>query len=1091
MAPPSRTAAIALLVTVLLISSMGLAASVALPSGHAAGSTATRSAGPATPSPSAAPVSSTGGTANVAGSTNLGSAMAAAALAATKSAGLKPNVVFVPRASATPAQVAATAASGVVQPLYTGSPAPMGLAYYGLSAGAGGAVVPAVLNTTSLIGTVDMNATGVVANDLYQSSPDSYGIQLNAVVTNVTLFGHSGYSFWTQNVVEFYPDADVMFLVTNVWNFSGGPLSSNVFYAHGPLGTQVGTEYYYAETAIGGFGYPFNLSLVMNSTLSSGRNSVDFDVQLAFPGSPGFVSIPYDYVVFNSLKSGGTPLTQPSPYTADGRQYNPIGLTDDFELIFGGPGGGSQSTLFAADATLGLTYWNGSAYVSVPSAYNYGGETGETVTGANIAWSSGPGGPTNVSTYGTMSTGPSILTGLWNASGAAGSYPVTLDVTPANAFNLLSPSTGWSANFTVDELALAPELNTHTLYLEPGNYTLLTELSDYAPQSQQLDVTGPMNVTITLTPDRAFGVYTPLWAFSNAEIEALSTAGNGTAAHPYILDNNQYGPIGAEFGLYNDYAFPVYPAVFFVGTNASAEFLDPPSFSTATNDFAYPGSFLPAVNDLQYWFWNVSGVAIVDASNISGWFSAYAYYPVVFDSFSVIFYEGGHNLVANDTFDSEGQGLLMFSGGTFFGPINVGGGNNTVWGNVFATVPAPGAPYPLMGVYQGLGLEIAESNDLVYNNAVLTPTTAWLLPINLYSGDPEFFTDSFNISKQPASVAHYAPGFPNVALKGSILGTAYQGGNYWWDYGNAVNPYNGANNPYGLLPYEERASTLIAEIYGPGYYHASYIYPGGDYVPLTTVGALYAVSVTESGLPTGTPWEVVVVTDNLSFPAYPILDELTTTASSVSVSLPNGSYAVFAVAAGWTVSKLPLGFTPVTISGAGKSLSVVFKLAKGAHKLTFHEKGLPKGTAWSVTLNGTSPLTDLFNATVTSTASTIVFSVAPGSYNYTVVPVAGFTPTPASGSVSVGPHGGVSVRVAFAPVTYAVTFEETGLAGGSSWKVTVGHQTISSTSSSITFQLANGTYTYKVRGPHGTTPTPSTGTLVVVGSVVVEMVTFT
>ena len=58
-----------------------------------------------------------------------------------------------------------------------------------------------------------------------------------------------------------------------------------------------------------------------------------------------------------------------------------------------------------------------------------------------------------------------------------------------------------------------------------------------------------------------------------------------------------------------------------------------------------------------------------------------------------------------------------------------------------------------------------------------------------------------------------------------------QGGNFWWDYG-VPNPYNGAVNPIGQLPYIENATTLIVYVYGPAYYYSSYIYNGGDYAPL-------------------------------------------------------------------------------------------------------------------------------------------------------------------------------------------------------------------------------------------------------------------
>ena len=151
----------------------------------------------------------------------------------------------------------------------------------------------------------------------------------------------------------------------------------------------------------------------------------------------------------------------------------------------------------------------------------------------------------------------------------------------------------------------------------------------------------------------------------------------------------------------------------------------------------------------------------------------------------------------------------------------------------------------------GVAVEIGESNDVVYNNYVNTPTTAWLLPLNLYSGYPDFFAGTeWNITPQPATNVHFASGFPTLPLTGSIIGGTTQGGNFWWDYGLIANPYNGADNPYGVLPYDENAITLVIEIYGPSYYYLSYIYGGGDYAPLVpTLGP--AVTFVEHGLGPG------------------------------------------------------------------------------------------------------------------------------------------------------------------------------------------------------------------------------------------------
>jgi thermopsin len=1073
-------AAVVALVAMATVGWMGLATTALVaPAASPVGLSAS-AASSATPSTTHAPASPAP---SVPTAGNPAASMAASALAATRAAGLPTNVVFVPRPSASPAQLARTADSGVVSPLYTGLPAPLGLADYGLSNGADQSVVGSVVNTTELQGTVDANATGIVGGDLYQSSPDSYGVQLNAVLTNINLFGSADFSFWAQDVVEYYPSSGLMVLVTNVWNFSGGSYAAgNAIFSHGPDGTNAWAAlgYYYAESIVPfPVAYPFNLTLTMVSSLSGGRDNVSFAVELNSTAHPDEnFSAPYDWVVFNSLRAGAPGLTVPSNFTANGLSYNPIGLTDDFELDICGPGGGSQVDLTAADATLGLAYNVGGILVAVPSAYNYGGETGETATGASVTWSNVPGGPGGLTDYGTMSTGPAFLSGLWGTGAPMGSFPVQIVTAPGNAFNFLQYNgtpTFNSPNFTVQELSYAPSVTTHTFDLMPGNWELVTELSEYAPVAQTLSVAGPMTVPIVLASDPALGVYTPLWAFNNSDAAALSSSGSGTPTSPYLIENNQLAAFSSLFGLYNDYTFPVFPGVWFMDTSASVEFYQPPSLSATTNDFQFPGIVLPATNDLQYWFWNVTNVSVVDAANISGWFGDSAWYPTSFDSFNMIFYESSNNLIAGNTFGTESQALLLFGGGTFFGPLNVGGNDNTVWGNTFNEVPSPAScqnpsasvngcevllPYGL-----GLGVEVAE-NDTIYNNYFATPTTAWELPINLYTGYPELFSTLWNITPEPASDVTTLPAFPTLPLSGSIIGTADQGGNFWWDYGSAFNPYNGANNPYGVIPYTEFSTTFIAQLY-PGLYNASWIYPG-DFDPLSSV-ALYAVTLSEHGLALGATWTAFVV-DPTGMIYY---DAFATNAASQVIYLPTGTYYI--------EPQPPAEYTaPAAIAlhvvGHATRVTIPFRLAPGYSILTFREVGLPAGTSWSVTVNGTTPVTDLYNATATSTGNEIQVLVTEGTYDYSVTGTDAFAPSVPTGTLAVTfSH---TVVVHFSLVRYAVTFTESGLPAGAHWALTIegpvhgpgtltSSVTVRSAATTASSSLPDGTYEFTVSAPRG------------------------
>ncbi len=1070
---------------------------------------------------------------------NAAQAMASRALAAVRAAGLSPDVISVPRPSATPAQVAESKALGAARPLYTGDPAPMGLADYGINGNGEGSETYSIVNTTALLGFVDANATGIQGEDLYQNLPDAFSVQLNAVLTNVQLFGVSGYSFWTQNIVTYYPSAETMVLLTNVWNFSAprAAMTANSISAHGPFGTHQYAElgFYYAEEDLTTeITYPFNLTLALDSSVTGGANNVSFSVDLSSSKVPSedFNDTSWDYVIFNSSGDARSSVVlDPSNFTANGVKYNPVNLTDDFELVIVGPGGGSQVDLSTADATLGLAYYVGTGFHSVPSAFNYGDETGETSTGASVAWSNLAGhGPLFETDYGTMSTGPSILTGLWGEGAPSGSDRLSIYVTPANAFNFLE-YTG-IGNFTsgfVEVPEFAPSMETRTFYLMPGVYRLKSELSDYSYAFYTIALEGSTVLNFTLKIDVAAGVYTPLWAFSNEEIAELSTSGNGIPSKPYELPNNQSAPLSSTFGLYNDYGFPVYPGVFLKGTTASTVLDSPPSFETETNTSQYPGEALPSTNDLQYWLWGVDGFALQDGTNISGWFADNGYYPFTFNSFNVVVYASENDLVAGNVFPTEAQALLMYAGVLSTPSDNATtfvGGNNTVWGNEFVeTDPPPSceaAPkcLPLLSYASGLGLELAESDDLVYNNLFDTPTTAWLAPLDIYSGEPAVWSgERWNITAQPASNVHYASGFPTIPLTGSVVDGMTQGGNSWWDYGVTLNWANGADNPTDHIPYDEDAPTLIDPLPGYGtplpgygcdlYYCATYIYSGGDYDPLATIAA--SVMLDEHGLLPNTTYGLQVLCGIThegggggggpsTPPCCGVLHEgggggggakgggcgsgsggglqheagahlaagtggnfaiadVETNASEVHLVLPDGGYL-------WSPSST-VGYTNVSggtlnVSGTHPArIALKYHVAAGFAALSVHERGLPKGTPWKVDVGGTTVATDAFNSTVKGTRSTVRVLLLEGTYDYSVVPVPGYVPKVASGSFTLTKAS--ALHIVFKVAKYSVTFSSSGLPVDDRWSVKVTGPIKGSGTQSKTISTRSTTLTFLLR----------------------------
>ena len=93
----------------------------------------------------------------------------------------------------------------------------------------------------------------------------------------------------------------------------------------------------------------------------------------------------------------------------------------------------------------------------------------------------------------------------------------------------------------------------------------------------------------------------------------------------------------------------------------------------------------------------------------------------------------------------------------------------------------------------------------------------------------------------------------------------------------------------------------------------------------------------------------------------------------------------------------------------------------------------------------------------------------------------GYFAAPSSGSVTVD-GADVSAAIVFTPVTYSVTFSESGLPSGTLWSVTLNGRAQSSTGTAITFTEPNGTYRFSIGGITGYRATPNSGSVSVDGA---------
>jgi hypothetical protein len=172
------------------------------------------------------------------------------------------------------------------------------------------------------------------------------------------------------------------------------------------------------------------------------------------------------------------------------------------------------------------------------------------------------------------------------------------------------------------------------------------------------------------------------------------------------------------------------------------------------------------------------------------------------------------------------------------------------------------------------------------------------------------------------------------------------------------------------------------------------------------------------------------------------------------------------------------------VSLAGSTITVpTTSTSQPAYSVTFTESTLATGTTWSVTYGG---------AQASSTTGTIGFSSVDGTYPF-AVSVVGYIANPASGTVTVS-GAAASQLIAFtaaAAGSFTVTFTESDLASGTSWSVTFNGTLTSSSTSTIGFTAAGGTYSYIVGVVSNYRASPSSGVVTVNGAAGSQTITFT
>jgi YVTN family beta-propeller protein len=308
----------------------------------------------------------------------------------------------------------------------------------------------------------------------------------------------------------------------------------------------------------------------------------------------------------------------------------------------------------------------------------------------------------------------------------------------------------------------------------------------------------------------------------------------------------------------------------------------------------------------------------------------------------------------------------------------------------------PGYPYELVAYNASTYAELPGS-PLVYTSVAGTlgsmgydPATHDLLVADLTSGAiyvigappaPTYtvsFVESGLLASTPWSVT--LNGSMESSTTGSIAFQAANGTGYAYTIGTVAG-YT-ANVTSGTLSVAGASVTVDIQFTAP---HAPQSYP---------------VTFTETGLPATTLWTVTLNGTVGS-----------STTASIAYTELDGTYPfTIGALAGYTSNRTS---GSVGVLGAAVTVEIQFNSAAASYLVTFVESGLPASTTWSVTLSSQPN---------SASTATIQFTEGNGTDPFTVGTVPGYTPAPASGSITVdGAPANQNVVFTAAPAALSVT----------------------------------------------------------------------
>ncbi|MGC8701292.1 MAG: hypothetical protein ACP5R3_06775, partial [Thermoplasmata archaeon] len=234
------------------------------------------------------------------------------------------------------------------------------------------------------------------------------------------------------------------------------------------------------------------------------------------------------------------------------------------------------------------------------------------------------------------------------------------------------------------------------------------------------------------------------------------------------------------------------------------------------------------------------------------------------------------------------------------------------------------------------------------------------------------------------------------------------------------------------ITFQEPNGSYTYAIYGiSGYMASTYsgtvVVNGNSFIiSINWTVIAYPITIKENGIPNGTSWSATIT--GIAFNGQYVNSTLYSTANTIIYNEPNGSYSYTIGSVSGYKSSPSSG--SIVVSGNSVNVNIAFtplKTTVTKYAVTFTESGLPSGTSWSVTLNGTAE---------SSTNTTITFSEPNGTYHYTISGLSGYRANIYSGKFTITGNT-ISIYINWTIITYPVTIVESGIPNGTQWSATL------------------------------------------------------